>query len=58
MTVLAAALGAGSGVIGMCLSAAYDIAAGGAIALTATGLFALSAAARSARHRPGFVPPA
>jgi manganese/iron transport system permease protein len=58
MTVLAAALGAGSGVIGLCLSAAYDIAAGGAIALTATGLFALSVAARSARHRPGYVPPA
>lgn len=57
MTVLAAALGAGSGVIGLCLSAAYDIAAGGAIALTATALFALSAAARSVRHRPGFVPP-
>jgi len=58
MTILAAALGAGSGVIGLCLSAAYDIAAGGAIALTATGLFALSVAARSVRHRPGFVAPA
>lgn len=57
MTVLAAALGAASGVIGLCLSAAYDIAAGGAIALTATGLFTLSAAARSVGHRPGFVPP-
>lgn len=58
MTVVAGALGAASGVIGLCLSAAYDIAAGGAIALTATGLFALSAAARTARHRPGFVAPA
>src|SRR6185295_8065788 len=34
MTVVAAALGALAGVIGLCLSAAYDIAAGGAIALT------------------------
>jgi ABC-type Mn2+/Zn2+ transport system permease subunit len=50
MTVLAATLGATSGVLGLCLSAAYDIAAGGAIALTATALFLLSAAARSLRH--------
>jgi manganese/iron transport system permease protein len=49
MAVLAAALGALSGVVGLCLSAAYDIAAGGAIALTATGLFVISAAARSLR---------
>ncbi|HEV7861078.1 MAG TPA: metal ABC transporter permease [Acidimicrobiia bacterium] len=52
MTALAALLGAGSGVIGLCLSAAYDIAAGGAIALTATALFLLSAAGRSLRHAP------
>jgi len=43
MTALAAGLGAGSGVLGLCLSAAFDIAAGGAIALTATALFAVSA---------------
>jgi ABC-type Mn2+/Zn2+ transport system permease subunit len=46
MTVLAAGLGATSGVLGLCLSAVYDIAAGGASALTATALFALSAAVR------------
>jgi ABC-type Mn2+/Zn2+ transport system permease subunit len=46
MTVLAAALGALSGVLGLCLSAAFDIAAGGTIALTATGLFAVSAGVR------------
>jgi ABC-type Mn2+/Zn2+ transport system permease subunit len=46
MTVLAAALGALSGVLGLCLSAAFDIATGGTIALTATGLFAVSAGAR------------
>jgi ABC-type Mn2+/Zn2+ transport system permease subunit len=46
MAVLAAALGALSGVLGLCLSAAFDIAAGGTIALTATGLFAVSAGVR------------
>ena len=40
--VLAAGVGAGSGVVGLGLSAAYDIAAGGAIALTASAAFALS----------------
>ena len=49
MTVLAAGLGAASGVIGLCLSAALDVAAGGAIALTATALFLGSVAARSVR---------
>lgn len=48
MSVLAAALGAVSGVIGLCLSAAFDIAAGGTIALAATALFALSAGFRRA----------
>jgi ABC-type Mn2+/Zn2+ transport system permease subunit len=47
--VLAAAIGAGSGVAGLCLSAAFGIAAGGAIALSASGAFVLSAA--GARHR-------
>ena len=46
MTFVAAALGAASSVVGLCLSAAYDIAAGGAIALTATGMFAASAGVR------------
>ncbi len=55
MTVLAAAFGALSGVIGLCLSAAWDIAAGGAIALSATGLFLVSVAGRSLREfRPSF----
>jgi manganese/iron transport system permease protein len=49
MTALAAALGAGSGVIGLCLSAVFDVASGGAIALTATALFLVSAAGRSLR---------
>jgi ABC-type Mn2+/Zn2+ transport system permease subunit len=51
MTVLAAALGALSGVAGLCLSAAFDIAAGGTIALTATAVFVLSAAVRRALGR-------
>ena len=40
--LLAGALGAASGLVGLCLSAAYDIAAGGAIALTAAAAFAAS----------------
>ena len=48
MTVLAAGLGAFSGVVGLCLSAAFDIAAGGTIALCATGFFAASAGVRRA----------
>lgn len=47
--VVAAAIGAGSGVAGLCLSAAFGIAAGGAIALSASGAFVLSAA--GARRR-------
>lgn len=46
MTIFAAALGALSGVLGLCLSAAFDIAAGGTIALTATALYAVSAGVR------------
>jgi ABC-type Mn2+/Zn2+ transport system permease subunit len=52
MTALAAALGAASGVLGLCFSAAFDVAAGGAIALTATALFGLSAGIRRASGRP------
>src|SRR5439155_4261990 len=48
MTLLAAALGALSGVLGLCFSAAFDIAAGGTIALTATAVFVFSAAVRRA----------
>ena len=39
---LAAAIGAGSGVVGLCLSSVIDIAAGGAIALTCTAAFGSS----------------
>jgi ABC-type Mn2+/Zn2+ transport system permease subunit len=39
---VAAAIGAGSGVIGLCVSAVLDIAAGGAIALTCVGVLAAS----------------
>ena len=56
MMVIAAAIGAGSGLLGLCLSAAYDIAAGGAMALTASAMFLLSVAVRSSRSplgRPG-----
>ena len=53
MTVLAGAFGAASGVAGLCLSAAADIAAGGAIALTATALFLVSAAATAGGRRGG-----
>ena len=53
MTVLAGAFGAASGVAGLCLSAAADIAAGGAIALTATALFGVSAAATAGGRRGG-----
>jgi manganese/iron transport system permease protein len=42
--VVAAAIGAGSGVAGLCLSAAFGIAAGGAIALSASAAFVISAA--------------
>jgi len=42
--VVAAAIGAGCGVLGLCLSAAFGIAAGGAIALSASGAFLLAAA--------------
>ena len=49
LTGLAAALGAASGVVGLCLSAALDIAAGGAIALTATALYLGSATAAGLR---------
>jgi manganese/iron transport system permease protein len=40
--LIAAGVGAGSGVVGLCLSATFDIAAGGAITLTAAAAFALS----------------
>ncbi len=39
---VAAAVGAGSGIVGLAVSATYDIAAGGAIALTAAAVFAVS----------------
>ena len=52
--LLAAGIGAGSGIVGLCLSAAYDIAAGGAIALTAALAFAVSFALTLVR--PGRLP--
>lgn len=48
--VLAAAIGAASGIAGLCLSAAFGIAAGGAIALSASGAFVLSAAGARIRR--------
>jgi ABC-type Mn2+/Zn2+ transport system permease subunit len=39
---VAAAIGAASGVVGLCVSTAFDIAAGGAIALTRTAVFVAS----------------
>lgn len=39
---LAALIGAGSGVVGLAISATWDVAAGGAIALTVSAAFALS----------------
>jgi manganese/iron transport system permease protein len=47
MMVLSAVLGASCGMLGLCFSALWDIAAGGAIALTATALFIISALVRS-----------
>jgi manganese/iron transport system permease protein len=44
---VAAAIGAGSGVVGLCLSALWGIAAGGAIALSASAAFVVSAAIRA-----------
>jgi manganese/iron transport system permease protein len=41
---LAAGIGALAGIVGLCASAVWSIAAGGAIALTCSALFALSAA--------------
>lgn len=42
MMVVAGAIGAVSGIVGLLLSAAWDIAAGGAIVLTAAAVFVLS----------------
>ena len=58
--VLAAAVGAGSGLVGLAAAATYDVAAGPAIALTVSVTFALAwatgahgrRARRSARRRP------
>jgi manganese/iron transport system permease protein len=54
MRVVAAVVGAASGVVGLCVSAVWQVAAGGAIALVATVFFGLSAAVsgslRSARR--------
>jgi manganese/iron transport system permease protein len=48
---LAAAIGAASGLIGLCLSALWRIAAGGAIALVAAAFFAASISVQAVRVR-------
>ncbi len=54
---IAAVVGAGSGVVGLALSATYDIAAGGAIALTTAAAFTVSFVLTLPRsHRPGNTP--
>jgi ABC-type Mn2+/Zn2+ transport system permease subunit len=50
---LAAALGAGAGVIGLAASAELDVAAGGSVALAAVAMYALIALARPAGRRRG-----
>ncbi len=45
---LAAALGAGCGVVGLAATAVWDVAAGGAVALTTAATFVVSLATRSA----------
>jgi manganese/iron transport system permease protein len=57
---VAAAIGAASGVIGLCAAALWRVAAGGAIALAAGGFFVgslLVTSVRPARRTHGFVPP-
>lgn len=49
MMAVAAGIGAMSGVVGLAISAAWNIAAGPAIALTAAAIFGVSVAARVAR---------
>jgi ABC-type Mn2+/Zn2+ transport system permease subunit len=46
MLIIGALVGAGSGFIGLCASALWNVAAGGAIALTTAAFFAVSAIAR------------
>jgi len=58
MMAIAAPIGAVSGVVGLCASAAWNIAAGASIALTAAFAFAVSAAARSARAARSDLEPA
>lgn len=58
IAVLAPAIGAGSGVVGVLVSRALDVAAGPAIALTAAACFLLALGARSLRMRTRGVNPA
>ncbi len=53
MTVLAAAVGAGSALVGLYLSYWVDLASGGLIVLTATAAFAVAWLVRTARRRTG-----
>ncbi len=52
MMATAAGIGAASGVVGLFVSTAWNIAAGAAIALTATAIFVLSVVARTVRSSP------
>lgn len=51
--LLASALGAGAGIIGLVASAELDIAAGGSVALAAVALYVVAAFARAPRVRRG-----
>jgi ABC-type Mn2+/Zn2+ transport system permease subunit len=50
---LAAAFGAGAGIVGLAVSAQLDVAAGAAVALAAVALYAVAAIARPARAARG-----
>lgn len=49
--VLGAAVGVAAGIVGLVVSSAYEVAAGGAVTLAAAALFALSAALQPVRRR-------
>ena len=57
MMILAAALGAAAGVLGIAASAQWGVAGGSAIALSATGLLAVSIASRQLRTSPAVIQP-
>jgi len=57
MMIIASIGGASAGVIGLCLSAIWNIAAGGAIALTGVGLLGVSLIVRQPRRWSGAITP-